>query len=96
MSSRADATAGPRPKTSGRSELSALTHKRPAAQPPADALDESESGVSGGPVRKPGLDLEGRAAADRPQTRTCLACGKPFPSTGWANRLCNPCRQRGD
>lgn len=52
--------------------------------------------MSGGPVRKPGLDLEGRAAADRPQTRTCLACGKPFPSTGWANRLCNPCRQRGD
>ena len=22
--------------------------------------------------------------------------GKAFSSTGWANRLCNPCRQRSD
>jgi hypothetical protein len=49
-----------------------------------------------GPVRKPGLDLEGRAGADRPSQRACLCCGKPFSSTGWANRLCNPCRQRSD
>jgi len=47
-------------------------------------------------VRKPSLDLEGRAGADRPRERVCLCCGKNFASTGWHNRLCNPCRQRGE
>lgn len=26
--------------------------------------------------------------------RPCLTCGKPFPSEGPGNRMCNPCRQR--
>lgn len=35
-----------------------------------------------------------RPAADRPQERRCLSCGKIFASSGWGNRLCNDCRRR--
>lgn len=39
-------------------------------------------------------EFDDRPAANRPDKRRCLSCGKLFASSGWGNRLCNDCRRR--
>ena len=43
-------------------------------------------------------ELEGaqimRAEGDTAKTRNCMACGEPFESEGWHNRMCRRCRKR--
>ena len=51
-----------------------------------ESLADTETEAEEEPVERP--------AADRPQRRRCLSCGKEFASSGWSNRLCNDCRRR--
>ena len=37
-----------------------------------------------------------RVAGNCAQERPCMACGKPFLSEGWHNRLCDRCRKRSE
>ena len=39
--------------------------------------------------------LAGKRMADhRPGQRTCLKCGRPFPSLGPGHRVCNGCQRK--
>ena len=35
-----------------------------------------------------------RATGDTAKIRNCMACGEPFESEGWHNRMCRRCRKR--
>ena len=35
-----------------------------------------------------------RPAGDTAKVRNCMACGEPFESEGWHNRMCRRCRKR--
>lgn len=49
------------------------------------------------PTREDGVGEDlARPSGDVAKRRTCLACGRPFESEGWHNRLCQPCRRLSD
>lgn len=37
-----------------------------------------------------------RPSGDTARSRSCMACGQPFLSEGWHNRLCPRCRKRSE
>ena len=58
-------------------------------------MNDTKQEPTSAEYQAPTLELA-RPSGDTEENRTCMACGQPFLSEGWHNRLCARCRKRSE